>query len=151
MGRGRGLQLIAVGFCALALIAVGARYFVVRNQRQHTEQTVLRLTRQATAALALLHRVTDTRVGADEHNIMLEAQRNDVRALAASLHADLDRTRAETTTAQVGAFTTGTQANGLAACLIGVSQALNQLAVGDAGAIKSLKAVDGPCRAAGIA
>lgn len=145
------MQLIAVGLCALLLIAVGARYFDVRNERQHTEQSVLRLTREATAALALLHRVTDTRVTADEHNVALEAQRNDVRALAASMHAELDHTRADTTTAQVGAFTTGVQANNLAACLTGVSQALNQLAVGDSGAIKSLKAVDGPCRAAGVA
>jgi hypothetical protein len=151
MGRGRALQLIAVGLCALLLIAVGARWFVVRHERQHTEQTILRLTRETTAALALLHRVTDTRAGADAHNIALEAQRNGVRDLAASMHADLDRTRADTTTAEVGAFTSGAQANNLAACLNGVSQALNQLAVGDGGAIKSLKAVDGPCRAAGIA
>jgi hypothetical protein len=151
MGRGRALQLIAVALCALALIAVGARYFIVRNQRQDTEQNVLRLTRQAGAALALLHRVTDTRVTADEHNLALEAQRNDVRALATSMHDELDRTRADTTTAEVGAFTTGAQANSLADCLTGVSQALNQLAVGDSGAIKSLKAVDGPCRAAGVA
>jgi hypothetical protein len=151
MGRGRVLQMVALGLCALLLVAVGARYLVVRNERQDTEQSVLRLTRQATAALALLHRVTDTRATADEHNIALEAQRNDVRALAASMHAELDRTRADTTAAEVGAFTTGVQANNLAACLTGVSRALNQLAVGDTGAIKSLKAVDGPCRAAGVA
>lgn len=150
MGRGRALQLITVVLVALALIGVGVRYFWVRNERQHTEQTVVSLTRQTTAALALLHRVTSTRVTADEHNIALEAQRNSVRALAASMHTDLDRTRADTTTAEVGAFTSGAQANSLSACLTGVSQALNQLAVGDSGALRSLQAVDRPCREAGV-
>ena len=66
------------------------------------------------------------------------------------MHTQLDRTRADTTAADVGAFASGAQANNLGACLTGVSRALNQLAVGDTGAIKSLQAVDGPCRAAGI-
>ncbi len=144
------MQVIAVVVCALALIGVGTRYFWVRNERQHTEQTIVTLTRQTTAALALLHRVTGTRIAADEHNTSVQAQRDSARALAAVLHADLDKTRADTTTAEVGAFTSGAEANNLAACLTGVSQALNQLSVGDGGAISSLQAVDAPCRMAGI-
>ncbi len=151
MGRGRTFQVVAVVVCALALVGVGTRYFWVRHERQHTEQTIVTLTRQTTAALALLHRVTDTRAGADDHNTIVQAQRDGARTLAAALHADLDKTRADTTTAEVGAFTSGAQANNLAACLTGVSQALNQLAVGDGGAISSLQTVDAQCRMAGIA
>ena len=81
---------------------------------------MLLLTRETGDALALLHRVTDRRSSADERNAGLEDQR------------------------------TGVRANNLGACLTGVSRALNQLAVGDAGAIKSLQVVDGPCRAAGV-
>ena len=111
---------------------------------------MLLLTRETGDALALLHRVTDRRSSADERNAGLEDQRTGVRALAAAMHANLDRARADTTAADVGAFTSGAQANNLGACLTGVSRALNQLAVGDAGAIKSLQVVDGPCRAAGV-
>lgn len=151
MGRERAWKVGVAVVCALALLVVGARYFWVRHERQRTEHTVLTLTRETKAALALLHRVTATRSAADAHNVRVQGQRDGVRALAASMHADLDRTRADTTAADVGAFTSGSQANNLAACLTGVSQALNQLAVGDNGAIGSLRAVDAPCRAAGIA
>jgi hypothetical protein len=151
MGRERAWKVGVAVVCALALLFVGARYFWVRHERQHTEHTALTLTRETKAALALLHRVTVTRVAADAHNATVQGQRDGARALAASMHTDLDRTRADATAADVGAFVSGSQANNLAACLTGVSQALNQLAVGDAGAIGSLKAVDAPCRAAGIA
>ena len=144
------MQLIAAGFCALALIAVGVRYYRLRDDRMHTERAVVTLTRQTTKALALLHQVTATRVTANDHNTALQGQRDGVRTLATAMHTDLDRARADTTTAEVGAFSSGAQANNLAACLTGVSQALNQLAVGDASAIKSLQSVDAPCRAAGI-
>ena len=66
------------------------------------------------------------------------------------MHADLDRTRADTTAAEIGAYRTGAQANNLRACLTGVSQALNQLSVGDGRSIASLQAVEVPCRAVGI-
>jgi hypothetical protein len=150
-GRQRHWQVGVAVVCAIALVLVGARYFWVRHERRHTEHTVLVLTRETESGLALLHRVTSTRAAADARNATVQAQRDGVRALAAEMHTDLDRTRADTTAAQVGAFTSGSQANNLAACLTGVSQALNQLAVGDSGAIGSLHAVDASCRAAGIA
>ena len=150
MGRGRTRWIVATALCALALVVVTGRWLWLRHDRQDAEHSVLLLTRETGDALALLHRVTDRRAGADERNAGLEGQRDGVRALAAAMHADLDRARADTTAADVGAFASGAQANNLAACLTGVSRALNQLAVGDAGAIKSLQAVDGPCRAAGI-
>lgn len=151
MGRGRTRWVVAAALCALALIVVTGRWLWLRHDRREAEHSALVLTREAHDAIALLHRVTDRRAAADEHNVALEGQRDGVRALAAAMHTDLDRTRADTTAADIGAFTSGAQANNLGACLTGVSQALNQLAVGDTGAITSLKAVDGPCRAAGIA
>ena len=68
----------------------------------------------------------------------------------AALHAGLDQTRADTTTAEVARSRPARRRSNLAACLPRVSQALNQLAVGDGGAISSLQAVDAQCRMAGI-
>jgi hypothetical protein len=136
--------------CALALIAVGLRYLMLRDQRRHTERTVATLTHEATGALALLRGVQATRNAADQRNVLSQAELDGVRAAAAALHADLSRTRADTTAAAVGAFTSAAQANQLRTCLTGVSQALNQLAVGDGSALTSLQAVEQPCRAVGI-
>ena len=144
------MRLVAVALCAIALIGVGVRYLGLRDQRRHMEQTVATLTQRTAAALELLRRVEATRASADQSNAEVRAERDRVRAMAAGVHDDLSRTRADTTTAEVGAYVSGTQANDLRACLTGVSQALNQLAVGDGGAIVSLRTVDQPCRAAGI-
>jgi hypothetical protein len=140
----------AVALCAVVLIAAGARYFLLRDDRISTERNVETLTRHTTAALAVFRKVSGTRTEADRANTLTRAERDRVLVLAATLHADLDRTHADTTAAGIGAYTTGAQANNLRACLTGVSQALNQLAVGDGRSIASLKAVDAPCRAAGI-
>jgi hypothetical protein len=142
--------MVASALCVLALVVVTGRWLWLRHDRRDAEHSVLVLTRETGDALALLHRVTDRRAGADEHNAVLQGQRDGVRALAAAMHTELDRARADTTAADVGAFTSGAQANNLGTCLTGVSRALNQLAVGDTGALGSLQAVDGPCRAAGI-
>jgi hypothetical protein len=142
--------LVAVSLCAIAVIALGARYLLVRDDRIATEQTVTRLTVKTAEALDVFRRVAAKRTDADRANTLTTAERDRVLALAAALHADLDRTHADTTAAEVGAYTSGAQANNLRACLTGVSQALNQLAVGDGRSIASLRAVDTPCRAVGI-
>ncbi len=145
------MWVIAIGLCALVIVAAGARYFLVRDDRIATEQTVTRLTVKTARALAVFRTVSATRTEADHANTLTQAERDRVLALAAALHADLDRTRADTTAAEIGAYTTGAQANNLRACLTGISQALNQLAVGDGRSIASLRAVETPCRAVGIA
>jgi hypothetical protein len=150
MGRARAVVVVVAGLCALALVAVGLRYFLVRNDRIHTEQTVARLKTQAGAALDLLHEVQAVRAAADANNLAVTADRDRTRAAAALLHADLAQTQAATTAAGIGAYTSGVAANNLRACLTGVSQALNQLSVGDANSIKSLAAVEAPCRAVGV-
>jgi hypothetical protein len=150
MGRDRVLRLAAVVICVLALVAVGARYALLRDDRQHTEQSVATLRKHTRQALVLLHAAETKHTAADQHNAELTTQRDAIRTLAAALHTDLSRTRAETTTSAVGAFVSGSQANQLTQCLAGISQALNQLAVGDANSILSLQAVEEPCRRAGI-
>jgi type II secretory pathway component GspD/PulD (secretin) len=149
MGRGRAVLLIASAILVVALVAASARYFWVRHERQQAEQTVEELRRTAMRARTLLDEVTATRVTVDA-NLELVVQ-NDarLRAQAAQLHADLDRTRAGTASTSISAYLTAVQANSLSQCLVGVSQALNQLSVGDSSAIDSLRAVDAPCRAAG--
>jgi uncharacterized phage infection (PIP) family protein YhgE len=150
MGRARAVVFVVAGLCALALIAVAARYFVVRSQRVETEQTVARLKTQTAAAIDLLHEVQAVRSAASATNAAVTADRDRVRAAAALLHADLAQTQAATTAAGIAAYTSGVAANNLRACLTGVSQALNQLAVGDTDSIKSLTAVETPCRAVGV-
>jgi hypothetical protein len=144
------VRLIAVGLCAFVLVAAGARYFLLRDDRIDAEQSVATLTRRTSEALAVFRKVSGTRIGADRANTITQAERDRVLALAVAVHADLDRTRADTTAAEVGAYVSGAQANNLRLCLVGVSQALNQLAVGDGRSIASLRAVDTPCRAVGI-
>jgi hypothetical protein len=141
--------MIVAAICIVALATVGLRYVLLRADRRATEHTVETLTRHTRDAVALLRSVTVTRSTADEHNAEVRAERDRVRAVATLLHADLDRAKAETTASAIGAFVSGSQANDLSACLTGVSQALNQLSVGDGRSILSLQKVDGPCRRAG--
>jgi hypothetical protein len=141
--------LIAAAILFVALVAAGARYFWVRHERQQAEQTVAELRHTARQARALLADVTATRSTVEANLELVRANDARLRLQAKALHADLDKTVANTTTAAIGAYLTASQANNLSACLIGVSQALNQLSVGDGRAIASLKAVDLPCRAAG--
>ncbi len=93
--------------------------------------------------------MTATRGTVDANLALVVANDARLRDQVAALHADLDQTRAGTASTSVSAYLTAVQANNLSACLVGVSQALNQLSVGDGRAIASLKAVDAPCRAAG--
>jgi cytoskeletal protein RodZ len=141
--------MIVLAICIVALLAVGLRYVIVRHDRQSTEQSVARLTQTTDDALELLRDVSQTRSSADRQNTETTAERDQVRTAAALLHAELDQARAETTASAVGAFASGAQANDLAACLVGVSQALNQLSVGDGRSISSLQRVDAECRRAG--
>jgi len=149
-GRGQATKWIGVALLTVALIAVGARYLSLRHDRQRTEQSVAALTRQATMTLHAVRRLQAEQTAAEAANTVTKAERDRIRTVAAGLHDHLSRAQADTTAAEVGAFTSGAQANNLRACLTGVSQALNQLAVGDRSSIASLQAVDAPCRAVGI-
>jgi hypothetical protein len=149
MGRDRTLRLIAIAVCIVALIGVGLRYLWLRNERQHAEQTVAMLVATVARARTVLADLDQTRTAVDRDLAIVQANHERLSARAAMLHAELEKARADTTTAAVGAYLTAAQANNLRACLIGVSQALNQISVGDSRAIASLRAVDGPCRAAG--
>ena len=149
MGRGRAVGLIAAAILVVALVAAGARYFWVRHERQRAEATVVALRRTAKEARVLLEATTETRATVDANLELVTANDARLRSQAAALHADLQRTQAGTATTSVSAYLTASQANNLSKCLIGVSQALNQLSVGDSRAIASLQAVDAPCRAAG--
>ncbi|MGZ6994205.1 MAG: hypothetical protein ACXVIM_03280 [Acidimicrobiia bacterium] len=146
----RAKHWVAAGLCALALVAVGARYLWLHEQRLHTEESVAGLTRRTTQALHVLRRLQTKQAAAELSNTSVQAERDRIRAVAAAMHDNLSRARADTTAAEVGAYVSGAQANNLRACLTGVSQALNQLAVGDGQSLASLQAVDAPCRAAGI-
>jgi hypothetical protein len=145
------LAIAAVAVGALLLVGVTARYFLVRADRQRTEQSVEDLTRVTRDALALLRSVSATRGSADTYNAETTAERDGVRAIATVLHAELDKARAEMTSSALGAYVSGAEANFVGECLTGVSQALNQLSVGDGGAIRSLQAVEAQCRRAGMA
>lgn len=151
MGRHHAIAVALVAICGVALLGVGLRYALLRHDRRSTEHTVAELKDTTRRALRLLHAVAGRRQAADGHNDTARAERDRERSLALGLHAALDRAQAETTSAAVGAFTSGAAANNLAACLTGVSQALNQLSVGDGHALASLAGVDGPCRQAGVA
>lgn len=150
IGRDRAVPIIVAAVCIVVLATVGLRYVLLRADRRSTEHTVETLTQNTREAVALLRSVTVTRATADESNSKSRAERDRVRAVATLLHANLDRARAETTASAIGAFVSGSQANDLSECLTGVSQALNQLSVGDARSILSLQKVDGPCRRAGV-
>jgi hypothetical protein len=150
LGRGRAVPLIAAAICVIALVGVGLRYLWLRDERRSAEHSVAMLVRQSVKARALLREVRETRVTVDENVALVEAHRARLQAEVAMLRADLARARAGTTAAQITAYLTVAQANNLRACLTGVSQALNQLSVGDGRALDSLLAVDRPCRAAGV-
>jgi hypothetical protein len=101
-------------------------------------------------ALALFEEVESTRAGQDTRNTRTETHRNQLRAMADALRQELDLTKADQAATEAGAFNEGARANNLRACLTGVQQALNQLAVGDGGEIHSLEAVETSCRQAGL-
>jgi ABC-type transporter Mla subunit MlaD len=150
IGRDRAVPMIVAAICIVALATVGLRYWLLRADRRSTEHTVQTLSRTTTEAVALLRSVTAKRTTVDDDNTETRTERDRVRAVAVLLHAELDQARANTTASAIGAFVSGTQANDLGECLTGVSQALNQLSVGDGRSIQSLQKVDGPCRRAGI-
>ena len=77
-------------------------------------------------------------------------ERDALTGVAASLQAQIASTRSQRNDSAIAAFTTGARAGVLAVCLGGVQQALNQLSVGDIGALGSLKKVEQPCREAGV-
>jgi hypothetical protein len=150
LGRGRTRVIAVAAVCALAPLIVGARYVWLHEQRRDTEHHVAAMTGQLSESLALFREVESTRAGQDTRNTATETHRNQLRAMADAVRQQLELTKATQTATEAGAFEQGTRANNLRACLVGVQQALNQLAVGDGGEIKSLKAVEGACRAAGI-
>ena len=103
-GGGRG------GLCALALVAVGVRYFVVRNERQQTEQTVAALTPQGdAAALDAPARGAGRRASAADasNTAVTGAIATACAPRRALLHADLAQTQADTTAAGIGALHVG--------------------------------------------
>lgn len=150
LGRGRTRVITVAAVCALALLVVGARYVWLHEQRRDAEHHVATTTGQLREALALFQEAESTRAGQDTRNTATETHRNQLRSMADALRQQLDLTKADQTATEVGAFQAGAQANNLRACLTGVQQALNQLAVGDGGEIHSLKAVEGSCRQAGV-
>jgi hypothetical protein len=76
------VRLIAVAVCAVVLLAAGARYFLLRDARITTEQSVASLTRRTSAALAVFRKVSGTRTGADRANTITQTERDRVLALA---------------------------------------------------------------------
>jgi hypothetical protein len=147
---GRAALLIAVAICVIALVAVGLRYLGLRDERRGTEHTIAMLVLQSAKARALLHDVRATRITVDADMAIVETHRAQLQAEAATLQAEIARTEAGTTAAQINAYLTVAEASNLRACLTGVSQALNQLSVGDGHALETLLVVEQPCRAAGI-
>jgi hypothetical protein len=146
----KSVTIVVVALCAVAVLAVGGRYVALRQDRVSTESSVDDLTRATNRALRLLREVSYSRDAIDTDNVATRGERDKVRGAALLLHTELDKALAETTSSSVEAFTSGARANDVAACLVGVSQALNQLSVGDPGSIRSLQSVEGPCRAAGM-
>jgi hypothetical protein len=147
--RGRK-SVIVVVLCAVAVLAIGGRYVALRQDRVSTESSVDDLTRATNRALRLLREVSYSRDAIDADNDAARDEGEKVRGAARLLHTELDKALAETTSSSIEAFSSGARANDVAACLVGVSQALNQLSVGDPGSIRSLQTVEGPCRAAGM-
>jgi hypothetical protein len=150
LGRSRTRVITVAAVCVLALLVVGARYVWLHEQRRDTEHHVATLTVRLRDALTAFEKVEATRADQDTRNTATETHRNQLRAMADALRQELELTKADQAATEAGAFDQGSRANSLKACLTGVQQALNQLAVGDGGEIDSLKAVDGPCRQAGI-
>jgi hypothetical protein len=150
LGRGRTRIITVAAVCALALLVVGARYVWLHEQRRDTEHHVATMTGRLRDALALFEEVEATRAAQDGRNTETETRRNQLRTMADELRRQLELTKADQTATEVGAFRAGAEANNLRACLTGVQQALNQLAVGDGREIDSLKAVETPCRQAGL-
>jgi hypothetical protein len=148
--RHRAIAWIAAAVCALVVLGVALRYVVLRVDRHATDRSVERLTRTTNEALVLLRAASSTRERADWYNDAVEVERDQVRSAAALLHTELDKARAETTSSAISAYVSGSRANVVGECLTGVSQALNQLSVGDTRAIRSLEAVEAPCRQAGM-
>lgn len=144
-------RTIAVLALIVALGAAGAaslRLANARDDRGHTQSLERGTARTLASATARLVRTRADLAATSARNVITGRERDDLRALAAGIANELQRTRRSTTDSNVDAFTTGSRANVLARCLAGVSRALNQLSVGDGGALASLQAVAEPCRAA---
>ncbi len=137
--------------CALALVVVGTRYFWVRHERQDAEHTV---------AGADPGDEGGTRAAAqgDRRNVHWPTSTTPRCSRSATASARSPRRCTQTST---GPTRTSPRRRSERSCPAprpttsepasrGSPQALNQLAVGDCGAIASLQAVEGPCRAAGI-
>lgn len=144
-------RTITVLALIVALGAAGAaslRLANARDDRGHTQSLERETASTLASATAQLVRVEADLAARNERNVLTRRERDDLRALAAGLANEIQRTRRSTMDSNVDAFTAGNRANVLARCLAGVSRALNQLSVGDGGALASLQAVAEPCRAA---
>lgn len=147
--RRRTIAIIAV---VATVLIVAASWWRITLDRAGHERALTRIG-QTTAVL------TETRsslaaafIDADTTEAVTRStlqERDSLSALATSLQVEIDRTQSQRNTTAVAAFTTGARASVLARCLGGVQQALNQLSVGDVGALGSLKKVEQPCREAG--
>jgi len=142
----------AIGVLAfiVALGAVGATWLRLTNARDDRDRTES-LQRRAVGTLATttarLSRIRADVASTSELIVATRRERDALQALGKGLADELQRTRRSTSDSNIDAFATGSQANVLARCLAGVSRALNQLSVGDGGALVSLQAVAEPCRA----
>ena len=135
----------------LASSVAGAAWLRLANAREDRRATTSLervTTRSLATTTARLARVSVDIASTEALIAKTTRARDDLRALAAGLTYELQRTRRSTTDSNVDAFVTGSRANVLMRCLAGVSRALNQLSVGDAGALANLQAVAAPCRAA---
>ena len=151
IGRERAVPVIVAALCIVALATVGLRYVLLRADRRSTEHTVADADRRRHARGGRPAPVGDRDAASTPTTTTPRCGRNATGSAPSPLllHADLDRARADTTASAIGAFVSGSQANDLSACLTGVSQALNQLSVGDGRSIAEPAEGRGPVPAGG--
>ena len=148
--RGRG---IAIGVLVATLLVVAGSWWRITVDRNGQAEALTKVGQTTSVLVETRSSLAGALVDAGTTEAVTERtvhERDSLTAVAASLQVQIASTRTQRNTTAVAAFATGARAGVLARCLGGVQQALNQLSVGDAGALASLRQVEQPCREAGV-
>jgi hypothetical protein len=143
---------LAVTAVVLVVLLVAAGWW--RRARLEDETAVARANRRTetheiTRTQAQLRKVLFTAARIETDNAALRATATELTGTALGLANQISGVQRERDDASLAAFYAGHRVADLHTCLDGLERALNQVSVGDPGAVTSLGAVTTACRAVG--
>lgn len=149
MNRRRVIAIVELTLVLLLVVLGWWRRADLLDQRdtamatRRTEQVAIARTQDRIRATVMRASTIET------DNSALRAAATELTATAEGIAREVERVQRERDDAALAAYYAGGRVNELRTCLDGIERALNQVSVGDPGAVGSLGVVRSACRAVG--